>query len=73
MNSKEWFGLFLRIVGVLGILTITRHALVPHLAQTYPHPGLQIIKWVIGVVVGVYLIRGAPGLVKFAYPDKPAP
>lgn len=68
MNSKELFALFLRIVGVLGGIFIVRHALVaaPGGAVTV----YLIIKWVIGVLVGLYLIRGAPLLVKFAYPAK---
>jgi hypothetical protein len=68
MNSKELFGLFLRIVGVLGGIVIVRHALV-----AAPSGGVTvylIIKWVIGVLVGLYLIRGAPLLVRFAYPAK---
>ncbi len=68
MNSKELFGLFLRIVGVLGIILIVRHAL--HSAPTCSVSAYLLIKWVIGAVAGLYLIRGAPLLVKFAYPAK---
>jgi hypothetical protein len=69
MNSKESFALFLRIVGMLGIIFIVRHALwsVPTLTA----PTYLLIKWVIGALVGLYLIRGAPLLVKFAFPGKP--
>ena len=70
MNSKELFALFLRVVGVLGIIFIVCHAL-----QLGPScticPVYLIIKWVIGALVGLYLIRGAPLLVKFAFPEKP--
>lgn len=68
MNSKELFGLFLRIVGILGGVFIVRQTL-----ATVPSGGVTvylIIKWVIGVLVGLYLIRGAPLLVRFAYPAK---
>jgi len=68
MNSKELFALFLRIVGVLGIIFIIRHAL-----GSFPTCTASVhllIKWVIGALVGLYLIRGAPLLVKFAYPAK---
>ena len=68
MNSKELFGLFLRIVGVLGIIFIVRHAL--QSVPTCTASVYLIIKWVIGVLVGLYLIRGAPLLVRFAYPAK---
>jgi predicted membrane protein len=69
MNSKELFALFLRIVGVLGIIFIVRHAFwsVPTLTV----PTYLLIKWVIGALAGLYLIRGAPLLVKFAFPGKP--
>ena len=70
MNSKEWFGLFLRIVGVLGIIIIVRHALqLPH-SCAMPGCLFILIKRVIGVLAGLYLIRGGSSLVKFAYPDK---
>ena len=68
MNSKELFTLFLRVVGILGMIFIVRHALesFPTLTPSVP----LIIKWVVGLLVGLYLIRGAPLLVKFAYPGK---
>jgi len=66
MNSKELFTLFLRMVGVLGIIVIVRHALGSVLIETVP--ASIVIKWVVGVLVGLYLIRGAPLLIKFAFP-----
>ena len=69
MNSKEMFALFLRMVGVLGIIFIVRHSVGPVFMDTASTFG--IIKWVIGVLVGLYMIRGAPLLVKFAFPEKP--
>ena len=68
MNSKELFGLFLRVVGILGTIFIVRHALAFFPTCTASIP--LIIKWVVGLLVGLYLIRGAPLLVKFAYPAK---
>jgi hypothetical protein len=71
MNSKELFSLFLRILGVLGIMVIIRHVL--HLGPSFTTcpPVFVIVKWVIGVLVGLYLIRGAPCVVRFAFPEKP--
>jgi len=68
MNSKELFGLFLRIVGILGGIVIVRHAMVAGPAGNVTV--YLIVKWVIGVLVALYLIRGAPLLVRFAYPAK---
>jgi hypothetical protein len=70
MNSKELFAFFLRIVGMLGIINIVRHAL--QYGPSFTECSVYlIIKWVILVLVGLYLIRGAPLLVKFAYPEEP--
>jgi hypothetical protein len=68
MNSKELFTLFLRVVGVLGIIFIVRHAL--QSAPSHTAPAFLLIKWIIGALIGLYLVRGAPLLVKFAYPEK---
>ncbi len=54
------------MVGVLGIIIIVRHALATAHMETVPV--LVIVKWVVGVLVGLYFIRGAPLLVKFAFP-----
>ena len=67
MNSRELFALFLRMVGVLGIIFIVRHAALG-LIPTPTVPSYVLIKWVIGVFAGLYLIRGAPLLTKFAFP-----
>jgi len=68
MNSKEMFALFLRIVGMLGIIFIVRHAL--EQSPSFAVPAFTIVKWVIGVLIGLYFIRGASVLVSFAYPEK---
>ena len=68
MNSKELFGLFLRMVGILGMIFIVHHALLSF--PTWTPSVYLIIKWVVGLLVGLYLIRGAPLLVKFAHPTK---
>ena len=67
MNSKEWFALFIRAVGVVGIIFILRHAL--EWAPDRMPPVYLIVKWVIGALIGIYLVRGAPGLIKFSYPS----
>jgi hypothetical protein len=68
MNSKELFALFLRVVGILGVIFVVRHVLESVPACT-PSAYL-IVKWIVGVLVALYLIRGAPLLVKFAYPER---
>ncbi len=68
MNSKEMFALFLRVVGVSVFIIIVRHVLA--YGPTFAVPGYLIVKWVIGVLLSLYLIRGAPLVVNFAFPDK---
>lgn len=75
MNSKELFALFLRIIGVFGIC-YEIHNIGPKLSSPGAYWGYLAVR-VVYVLVGLYLIRGAPLLVKFAYCEKasdtPAP
>ena len=64
MKSKELFALALRVIGVLGIIYILRSAV----RTTSPAATFLIIRFVF-VLIGLYLLRGAPWLVKFAYPE----
>jgi len=67
MNPKEQFALWLRVIGVLGIIYILRAAV------RVPAPAaLLVIARLVSACIGLYLIRGAPLLVKFAYPDSTA-
>jgi hypothetical protein len=64
MKARERFALALRIIGVLGIMHILRSFV------RNPSPAIVVLiaRWVCAVI-GVYLIRGAPHLVRFAYPE----
>ena len=67
MKPREQFALALRIIGILGIAYVVR-ALVRN-----PSPTTSlVIAEVVSVLVGAYFIRGAPPLVKFAYPEPTA-
>ncbi len=69
MNSKELFALFLRMVGVVGIIIIVRHALAALPAESVPV--YVLVKWAVGVLLGVYLIRGGSWVLRFAFPKSP--
>jgi hypothetical protein len=69
MNSKELFGLFLRIVGVLGITYVFRNMVV-YVEQAGPIGAFYVVSRLVYLIIGAYLIRGAPLVVKFAYPEK---
>ena len=64
MKPTEQFALALRIIGVLGIAYIAR-AFVWNPAP----PIHSLIFRIASVLIGAYFIRGAPLLVKLAYPE----
>ena len=63
MKPKEQFALALRVIGVLGIAYIWRA-----FARNASPPALLLILRIVSLLIGVYFIRGASLLVKFAYP-----
>jgi hypothetical protein len=64
MKPNEQFALALRIIGVLGLIYVLRTFV------RNPHPEFVfLIIRIVCAVIGVYLIRGAAMLVKFAYPQ----
>jgi hypothetical protein len=68
MNTKEHFALALRIIGVLSLMYVLRTFV------RNPSPAIAIlIVRLACAAVGVWLVRGMPPLVKFAYPDSEPP
>jgi len=67
MNTKEQFALALRIIGVLGVIYITR----AFVRTTLPPVGTLVVRLVCAMI-GVYFIRGASMVVNFAYPGSAA-
>jgi hypothetical protein len=64
MQAKEQFALALRVIGVLGIIYVLRTFV------RYPLPEVVVlVVRMVCALIGLYLIRGAPVLVKFAYPE----
>jgi hypothetical protein len=76
MRLEDWFALAVRVIGVLIFLYGIGHLLDSFLFRlgyfNYPEssPGYYVIAKLSYVFVGLYLIRGAPQLVRFAYPIK---
>jgi len=64
MKPKEQFALVLRIIGVLGIAYVVRA-----FARNSCPPAFILVLRVVSVLAGAYFIRGAPLLLKFAYPE----
>ena len=64
MKGREQFALLLRVIGLLGIVYIVRAFV------RIPMPNIvPLVARVVCALIGVYLVRGAPALVKFAYPE----
>ena len=64
MSSKEQFALIVRIIGTLAIIYIVRRVV-----KTCTLEPLQIVR-LLSALIALYMIRGAPLLVRFAYPEK---
>jgi nitrate/nitrite transporter NarK len=67
VNAKETFALIVRVIGLLGVIYLVRRIVKVGIDDLV----LLIIR-VVCALIGLYFVRGAPLLVKFAYPEKPA-
>ncbi|MCA1615883.1 MAG: hypothetical protein LC800_17635 [Acidobacteria bacterium] len=77
MGAKDWFALALRIAGVVLLLYGLRD-LVDHMLYQFGYfnwpdvsPRYFVVLGVVQVCAGLYLVRGAPQLVAFAFPETP--
>ena len=76
MTAKEWFELALRVVGVVVLLYGVGYLVDSSLFRlgyfSYPDTtaGYYFINGIAYTVVGLFLLRGAPYLVGFAYPPE---
>jgi hypothetical protein len=78
MSARDAFGLILRVLGLLGVLwgIFYLGSIVYWLLGTRV-PGYTIYHYIAAAFltlgVGLYLLRGAPHLVRFAFPEADAP
>lgn len=76
MTAKDWFEVALRVVGVLALIYGVGYLLDSLLFRlgyfNYPDssPGYYVINGLFLLIVGLYLLYGAPLLVSFAYPTE---
>ena len=81
MNTKDVFSVGLRIVGLLSIgrcisdLAFVGTYLIgsDNISVTAKFPGTDFIIGVSYLLAGLYLVRGAPMIVNFAFPNKLSP
>lgn len=75
MKPSDVFGIFIRVLGLFGIIVgfayiySVMHLLFGGQAQyDGVYVGEYILLGIISIVVALYFIRGAPHIVRFAYP-----
>lgn len=79
MKPKDIIGLVFRIVGLGGILYVVNHLFRvshrydPPLYDGTPHfnEPLKLIAELGLILIGIYMVCGAPLFMKFIYPDDP--
>lgn len=73
MRVQDWFALALRVVGIavlipgLGLLLDSLLLKLGYFDAPDTHPAYYLISGAAQVIAGLYLIKGAPFLVGFAY------
>jgi hypothetical protein len=67
MKSSELFALAVRIVGLISLLYMIGGALMLFGASV---PFFLILREIVWLLVSIYLLRGAPHIVRFAYPER---
>jgi hypothetical protein len=74
MKAEDWFGVALRFVGLIALLYGVRD-LIDHLLYrlgyfSFPEtsPRYYVVMGLVQIFAGLYLLRGAPLLVRFAFP-----
>jgi hypothetical protein len=78
MTSKDWFAVAVRIIGLIVIIEALRYIASAVIVLARHPAGVAAtvfdfsIPGVSGLVVGLYLLRGAPHVMRFAFPSKTA-
>ena len=66
MKPHEMFGVAVRIVGLVSLIYMLASSVL-FLAASLPW--LFIVKLIVWLMLSLWLLRGAPALVRFAYPN----
>ena len=69
MTPPKIFGLAVRIAGLVSLLYMLSGFVILFGLGGVP-PFLLIIKFLLWLALTLWLLRGAPNLVRFAYPDE---
>jgi hypothetical protein len=71
MKSKEIYALIIRIIGILGLISVVQHLANDLTVESHQLSMVYFVRKTVYVVIGFYFIWGAPHLVKFAYSGEP--
>ena len=66
MKAHQGFALAVRIVGLIGLLYLVGSGII---FVGFGVPWFFVIRAITCALVCIWLVRGAPQLVRFAYPD----
>jgi hypothetical protein len=66
MKPHELFGVAVRIAGLVSLIYMLASAVLFIAAGL---PWLFIVKTIVWLILSLWMLRGAPALVRFAYPD----
>ncbi len=64
MSARDLFGVIVRTLGLI----VALYGVAAFFLFLFEGIGLGIVFGIVGVVVGVYLLRGAPWVMELAYP-----
>jgi type IV secretory pathway VirB3-like protein len=66
MKPPELFGVAVRIIGLVSLIYMLASSVLFIAAGL---PWLFIVKTIVWLILSLWLLRGAPALVRFAYPN----
>ncbi len=69
MNTRSLFALAIRIIGLLLLISVLNVTFGFIGSGLDPLPWLLVIKLIISFIVSIWMLRGAPAMVRFAYRD----
>jgi hypothetical protein len=70
MKASEVFALIVRVVGLLCLIYLVRNLANYWIYEGPLREAPYYITRVVYLAIGIYLIRGAPQLARFAFPDE---
>ena len=67
MKPQDIFAVAVRVVGLVSLLYLLSTSLIFFAAGL---PWLLVLKSIVWAIISIWLLRGAPQLIRFAYPNE---